>query len=219
MSFIIKSTNIGDGINSRRVLIEENKKLFLIKCTDENEILINSKYTPKLYSINERKYFDLNVEKHNYIYKYQYIAGSTLIDLKLTNRLFINVLKLYKTLFGRGCFIWDSPLNNIIVDKKESIFFVDLGGIDNHPCKIGLVFFKKQPLDTSDEELTERFIVFYLAHELLEMDYSTLSDKNKRVLSKMYEEDPKKRYKTYSEIFRDIIMIRGFVLNRVAINE
>ena len=207
---IVISKNYGKGNSSRRVLIKEGKEKYLVKITDIEEINTLHKYVPKLYSLNDNKYRIYNTDCCKYIYKYQFIKGEHINEVKINDKIFVELIKTFRYFSQKKCLVWDCHMANIIITRDSKIYFVDLGGISKIPME-GLFYPIILPSVEPDERKsdnypeslkTEQFIIYYLSYRLLTECHLDLSDCFLYILREMNEPETKNRPKSFNSIYR-----------------
>ena len=209
MGIKILSRHYGKGNNSDRFLIDENGKRFIIKFVFKRELNIQSKYTPKCYSIKTDRYAFLNKTKEfNFIYKYEFIDGNSVAESIIDDVLFYKIMCLFNYFFKNGYFVWDSHLDNIIIDLNNNPVFVDLGGIEIAPFNESFYVFSFEkddfPSDYDENRNTETFIIYRVAFNLSKYCSLKISRKTRNCLNKMLQKNAKQRYNSFGKIIYDL---------------
>ena len=213
MGFVIIKKYFKNGNNSRRLLIQDGNKKYVIKMTDTNETLNLHKYVPKSYSIKTATFNFFNKDGFSYVYKYQFIQGKELNKVIIDDDIFLNLIKMCKYINTRHYLIWDFNPANIVITKEKDVFFVDLGGISRLPMTgvyYPIIFSPgvepdewKSPMFPETLK-TEQFSIYYLSHILINECSTKLSKASHSVLVKMNQMSISNRYKRFNDIYKEL---------------
>ena len=213
MDFKILEHPFGKGSRSDRFLILENSKKSVIKITCDKECYIDSQYTPKLLSKNNPRFISLKEDKEAIIYQYEFIEGCRLSECLINDSLFIKIIEMLNYFFKNGFFVWDCHIDNIVVFNANP-FFVDLGGIEKKPYNLLHYILEFTKEDCPEEFFakdyplsynTEVFTIYWIAHQIKNRCRLMLTSKTINIFEKMANEKIDGRYKTFADIFKDLL--------------
>ena len=222
MKTIILKYNFKEGNSSRRLLIKEGKKKFILKISDINEINTFHKYVPKTFSVNDKKYGRYNRDNCDYIFKYEYIKGRVLCNVVVDNKVFFELIKMFCYFNSKGYLVWDCHTRNILVTKTKKVFFVDLGGLTKMPTTSVYYPFLRASTTLPEEWKSdnypnslnsEQFTIYYLSYRLLKECKLKLSKEYQKVLKKMNEVEVKNRFGSFKQISKKLRKINKTATN------